>query len=65
MTALALNCRHQAADPADRFAMLKGRLRQLFPAGDARPFANLLMEIDEAEWQAKIAKISLRWDARC
>jgi hypothetical protein len=47
------------------FAVLNSRLRQLFPTCDAAPFANLLMEIDEAEWQAKISKITLRWDASC
>jgi hypothetical protein len=40
--------------------VIGARLRQLFPVQETRPYSQLLMEIDEADWQRKLSRITLR-----
>lgn len=51
---------HLPASGRDRLSILAAYLRRLFPAQEARPFAQLLIDIDEAAWQAKLSRITLR-----
>lgn len=51
---------HGSAGGRDTLSVFGARLRRLFPAQETRPFGQLLMEIDEADWQLRLSRITLR-----
>ena len=48
------------ANSGNRLAMLAASLRRLFPVEGSQHFEQLLIDIDEAEWQHKLSTITLR-----
>jgi hypothetical protein len=49
-----------SASRRDEVSMLSRCLNRLFPAQESREFSQLLMDIDEAVWQRKLSRITLR-----
>jgi hypothetical protein len=47
-------------DASELRLVLGSKLRQLFPASEIAGFEQLLMEIEEAEWQRQLSRITLR-----
>ncbi len=47
---------------SDRLDVLAVALRQVWPKDETASFRQMLMEVDEAEWQSKLSRITIRCD---
>jgi hypothetical protein len=49
---------------SDRLAVLASALRRAWPEDETPCFPQMLMEVDEAEWQSKLSRITIRCSER-
>jgi hypothetical protein len=49
---------------SDRLALLAVALRRAWPDPETPCFRQMLMEVDEAEWQSKLSRITIRCEGR-
>jgi hypothetical protein len=49
---------------SDRLAVLADALRRAWPEDTTPCFPQMLLEVDEAEWQSKLSRITIHCDCR-